>query len=125
MRRHGPDAIAQLHQRAPLGATDMGAALGAALWVAHKRGQPPPGVMEDAFLGPEYDHLLEDFYTSITNKDIFRKKGLGAAATDSLYDYTPLKKQIERVITAELLAKIAAEHKKGRRHETLDPVGGG
>ena len=37
-------------------AMDMGAALGAALWVAHKRGQPPPGVMEDAFLGPEYSN---------------------------------------------------------------------
>ncbi len=68
-----------------------------------------------AFLGPEYDHLLEKLYTSITNKDIFRKRGLGAAATDSLYDYTPLKKQIESVITEELLAKVAAEHKKGRR----------
>jgi predicted acylesterase/phospholipase RssA len=32
-----------------------------------------------------------------------------------LYDYTPLKKQIESVITEELIAKIAQEHAKGRR----------
>ena len=68
-----------------------------------------------AFLGPENDHLLEKLYTAVSNKDIFRQKGLAAAFTDSLYDYTPLKKQIEEVVTEELLAKVAAEHAKGRR----------
>lgn len=68
-----------------------------------------------AFLGPEYDEKLKEFYTTVSNKDIFRKRGLDAAFADSLYDYTPLKKQIETVVTEELLAKIAAEHAKGRR----------
>lgn len=68
-----------------------------------------------AFLGPEYDHLLEELYTSVSNKDIFIKKGFGAAFSDSLYDYTPLKKQIERVVDEQLLAAVAAEHAKGRR----------
>jgi len=68
-----------------------------------------------AFLGPQYDEMLEKFYTTITNKDIFRKRGIGAAFSDSLYDYTPLKKQIEEVITEELLVLVAAEHAKGRR----------
>jgi len=68
-----------------------------------------------AFLGPEYDPMLEEFYTSISSKDIFRKKGLAAFGSDSLYDYTPLKKQIESVVTEELIAKVAAEHAKGRR----------
>lgn len=67
------------------------------------------------FLGPEYDPMLKRFYTTVTNKDIFNKRGFGAAFSDSLYDYTPLKKQIEEVITDELLAKVAAEHAKGRR----------
>ncbi|MCF6321121.1 MAG: patatin-like phospholipase family protein, partial [Rhizobiaceae bacterium] len=68
-----------------------------------------------AFLGPQYDGLLEKYYTAISNKDIFRKKGIGAAFSDSLYDYTPLKRQIEEVVTEKLLAEIAAEHAKGRR----------
>jgi len=68
-----------------------------------------------AFLGPEYDDMLESLYTSISSKDIFRKKGLGAFGSDSLYDYTPLKKQIESVITEELIAKVAQEHARGRR----------
>jgi predicted acylesterase/phospholipase RssA len=66
-------------------------------------------------LGSDYDNLLEQVYTSVTNKDIYRKRGFGAAFSDSLYDYTPLKKQIESIITVELLAKVAAEHAKGRR----------
>jgi len=45
-------------------AMDMGAALGAAFWVAKLRGEPPPDVMEDVFLGPEFTneqikHALE------------------------------------------------------------------
>ena len=68
-----------------------------------------------AFIGPQNDGLLEQLYTSVSNKDIYHKRGFGAAFADSLYDYTPLKKQIESVVTEELLAQVAAEHAKGRR----------
>ncbi len=68
-----------------------------------------------AFLGPQYDGQLEELYTSISNNDIFHKRGFGAAFADSLYDYTPLKKQIEGVVTEKLLAEVAREHAKGRR----------
>ena len=68
-----------------------------------------------AFLGPEYDPLLEEFYTTLESKDILRSKGLGGLFGDSLYDNKPLKKQIERVITPQLLEKIAVEHDTGRR----------
>ncbi len=68
-----------------------------------------------AFLGPKYDPLLERFYTTVTNRDIFRRRGLDGLFADSLYDYTPLKKQIEEVVTDELLAQVAAEHDRGRR----------
>ncbi len=68
-----------------------------------------------AFAGPQYDTLLKRLYTEITNKDIFIDRGLGAAFADSLYDYAPLKRQIEDVINEELLVRIAAEHAKGRR----------
>ena len=42
-------------------------------------------------------------------------KGVKGILSDSLFDYTPFKEQIERVVTEELLAKVAAEHAKGRR----------
>ncbi|RLC46547.1 MAG: carbamoyltransferase [Candidatus Coatesbacteria bacterium] len=37
-------------------AMDMGAALGAAVWVAHLKGESRPDAMEDVFLGPEYSN---------------------------------------------------------------------
>lgn len=68
-----------------------------------------------AFLGAEYDALLEELYTNVSNADIFINKGVAGFLSDSLYDYTPFKEQIERVVTEEILASIAAEHAKGRR----------
>ena len=68
-----------------------------------------------AFLGPDYDRLIERLYTSQTNEKIFRNQGLGGVFGDSLYDNTPLKKQIEDIVTQGLLDKVAEEHRKGRR----------
>lgn len=68
-----------------------------------------------AFLGPQYDGLVRELYTSQTNAQIFRKRGLEAVLSDSLYDNGPLKAQIEEYVTEELLAKVAAEYAKGRR----------
>ena len=68
-----------------------------------------------AFLGPDYDPLVEQLYTTQTNASIFREQGLGGVFGDSLYDNTPLKKQIEEIVTQDLLNRIAAEHRKGRR----------
>ena len=68
-----------------------------------------------AFLGPEYDPLIKELYTTLDSKDIFRHKGLSGILGDSLYSNEPLKRQIERVITPAFLEKVAAEHNKGRR----------
>jgi len=68
-----------------------------------------------AFLGEDYDPLLRELYTTTTNADIFIDKGVAGFLTDSLYDYAPLKRQIERVVTYDILARVADEHAKGRR----------
>ncbi len=68
-----------------------------------------------AFLGEEYDELLRDLYTTTSNADIFIDKGVSGFLSDSLYDYSPLKQQIEEVVTEDILARVAAEHAKGRR----------
>ena len=68
-----------------------------------------------AFLGEEYDAMLQELYTNVSNADIFINKGVKGLVSDSLFDYTPFKEQIERVVTEELLARVAAEHAKGRR----------
>jgi predicted acylesterase/phospholipase RssA len=68
-----------------------------------------------AFLGPKYDKLLKDLYLSQTNESIFRNKGFAGYFSESLFDNEPLKKQIEKIVTEEIVDEIAREHKKGRR----------
>jgi Patatin-like phospholipase len=69
-----------------------------------------------AFLGPEYDPALRHFYTTVTDKDIYTKKfELEGLLTDSLADSKPLFKLISAVVDEKLLARVAAEHAKGRR----------
>ena len=68
-----------------------------------------------AFLGPQYDELLKRLYLSQSDSDIFRPRGLTGILGDSLYDNTPLKKQIEKFVTPSVLQQVANEHAKGRR----------
>ncbi|HEY1447818.1 MAG TPA: patatin-like phospholipase family protein [Caulobacteraceae bacterium] len=68
-----------------------------------------------AFLGPKYDDDLRKFYTTVTAKDIFRRRNIiEGVLTDALYDTRPLARYIDRVVTRELLDQIAAEYAKGR-----------
>jgi hypothetical protein len=69
-----------------------------------------------AFLGPSYDPTLKELYTTLTTKDIMRKRWLMSvlfreAATDS----TPLLNKIREYVDDNVIQKIADEHKKGRR----------
>ena len=63
------------------------------------------------FLGPRYDEELRRNFTTITAADVFSIGGVDEA----LFDTWPLKRLIERRVTRELIAAIAAEHRRGRR----------
>ena len=68
-----------------------------------------------AFLGPAYDKKLKDFYTSISLKDIAKKRSILAVMTnDAMDDNTPLKNLVKKNIDQAVLDGIAAEHAKGR-----------
>jgi predicted acylesterase/phospholipase RssA len=64
-----------------------------------------------AFLGQKYDDRLRDSLLNLTSADVFED----AQRPDSLVDTWPLKDQLAKRVTPELLADIAAEHRKGRR----------
>ena len=67
------------------------------------------------FLGSEYDDTLR-MYTRVTNKDIFKSRGLLAVLLkDSMYDSAPLRALIAKQINAEVLQAVAREYAKGRR----------
>jgi len=70
-----------------------------------------------AFLGKDYDDKLEELFTSVSTEDIVKQKNIFISLLfgDSLMSSKPLAKKIEKIIDDKLLAKIAEEHKKGRR----------
>lgn len=67
-----------------------------------------------AFLGHEYDDQLKELYTSKTATQIYRMLPVflwseAAASSD------PLRRQIQRVISDDIVEQIAIEHQRGRR----------
>ena len=69
-----------------------------------------------AFLGPAYDNVLRKSYTEINRKDVFTYRNFALMPfMTSLASSKPLIKMVETTMTDELVRKIAAEHRKGRR----------
>jgi hypothetical protein len=64
-----------------------------------------------AFAGPKYDAAMREAYTTINAGDIFEVFNTG----ESLLDTWPLKRLLAKRMTVELMADIAAEHRRGRR----------
>ncbi|MHC4986497.1 MAG: patatin-like phospholipase family protein [Planctomycetota bacterium] len=69
-----------------------------------------------AFLGPEYDYILRDIFTQYGTDRIYRRRPLyRIPISESVADSAPLKALIDRYMTAEVLAAVAAEYEIGRR----------
>ncbi|MEH6633273.1 MAG: patatin-like phospholipase family protein [Halopseudomonas aestusnigri] len=69
-----------------------------------------------AFLGPEYDPVLKEIYTTINFDSLLIFRPIrGLLSGIALSDNTPMRKLIAKHITQELIDKIGVEHKKGRR----------
>ena len=69
-----------------------------------------------AFLGPAYDAQLKQAYTTISTKDILKRRGVIKILTgDAVADTSPFKDQLIKYITPAMLREIAAEYKLGRR----------
>lgn len=68
-----------------------------------------------AFLGPAYDKKLEEVYTTVSQKDIFKTRGmLQGFFGDAMADSAPLLALVTRYVDQKLLDDIAAEYAKGR-----------
>jgi predicted acylesterase/phospholipase RssA len=69
-----------------------------------------------AFLGAECDAELEKAYTTIKPGEIFRPRFLLSLPwADALADSEPLRRRIKKEVTADMLVRIAHEHREGRR----------
>ncbi len=69
-----------------------------------------------AFLGPEYDAVLKELYTTTSTKDIAKRRPiLSLFHNDAMSDSAPLRTLIEKTVNAEVIAAIAEEYRtKGR-----------
>jgi predicted acylesterase/phospholipase RssA len=73
-----------------------------------------------AFLGPQYDAALHEFYTTTTTRDLFNIGSMlsiliSLLRGDSLADAGPLAALIARHVDLEFLRRIADAHNRGRR----------
>ncbi|MFC1830715.1 patatin-like phospholipase family protein [Thermodesulfobacteriota bacterium] len=70
-----------------------------------------------AFLGPDYDDILEKLYTEHFTSDLVKKRNLFITAIwrDSIVSTDPLKEIIADFIDEKMVKNLAAEYKKGRR----------
>lgn len=71
-----------------------------------------------AYLGePQDDEALKSFYTGISQTDVYDSSGAAGRVLfggSALMDTAPLKSLVARHVTEETLARVAAEHAKGR-----------
>jgi len=70
-----------------------------------------------AFLGPDYDQALRDFYTTTSTVDIFKPGSLlwQLLVGEALAETRPLQGLIARHVDAELLRRVAEAHQRGLR----------
>jgi hypothetical protein len=68
-----------------------------------------------AFLGPAYDPQLRAVYTTISQRDVFKSRGMiKGFFSDAFSDTTPLAHMLARYVDQRLLDAVAAEYRKGR-----------
>lgn len=69
-----------------------------------------------AFLGPEYDDQMKVIYTRVTRRDIFTYRNWATIPfRDAIATTAPLREIVAVCMDDEIILKLAAEHKKGRR----------
>ena len=68
-----------------------------------------------AFLGPEYDDVLQIVSSKLKPDDVYKKRGIiRALRTDGLATTEPLQALIAKHVDEEVMEKIAAAHREGR-----------
>lgn len=69
-----------------------------------------------AFLGPDYDKQMTEVYTTYETADFLEQTVFsGVVSGSALLNTDGLRATIERYADAEMIERIAAEHRKGRR----------
>ncbi|NIU87724.1 MAG: patatin-like phospholipase family protein, partial [Nitrosopumilaceae archaeon] len=62
-----------------------------------------------AFVGEDYDSVLQKMYTGVSTEDVAEIRGISALWNDSLADSAPLMKILEIYINEDFIEKVAQE----------------
>jgi len=68
-----------------------------------------------AFLGPQYDSVLADVFSSGAFEGFLKFQGVRGLFGTGLFEAAPLKQLIARYVTPEVIAAVAREYRAGRR----------
>ena len=69
-----------------------------------------------AMLGPEYDSLIEEFYTTYGTSDLIHKRNIANALTsDALYGTKNLANLLAKYVTEDVMHRLAEKHLQGRQ----------
>ncbi len=69
-----------------------------------------------AFLGPSYDQQLQEIYTTLSTKDLLKRRSLlKLLRSDSIANSEPFRGLIAKYINEQILEQLADAYKKGRR----------
>jgi hypothetical protein len=68
-----------------------------------------------AFLGPAYDDVLKEIYTTYSSKDLVKERGIsGLFEIDALDDTAPLRAKLVKYVDEAVMQAIADEYRRGR-----------
>lgn len=71
------------------------------------------------FIGPQYDSTIRELFTTTNSNNVFMASAWGIiggiTGGMALTDSAPLAKKIKESMTPEIMAAVAAEHRKGKR----------
>lgn len=67
-----------------------------------------------AFLGPTWDGKLEEAYTGGLSENLLDSGGIGSLFRVGMYESDRLYELVNRFVTPQMIAAIAAEHRRGR-----------
>lgn len=69
-----------------------------------------------AFLGPQYDAALYEAMVGVDRNDLLgRRPAVAVLFGDAVFNSRPLRRRVEKYITPEVIAEVAAAHAAGRR----------
>jgi predicted acylesterase/phospholipase RssA len=72
-------------------------------------------IAPSVFLGPKYDEQLQQLYTKVETKDIYKVRRFWGLFDESYADTSPLAGRIDAFVSASVMQDLAAAHRQGRR----------